>query len=179
MTTTILETPRLALRSWTHADAEALFEICRDADVMRYIGTGLPFETLEETLRWLDKAVAYEAEHGFYRWAAIERASGEIVGSCGFAHLYGGPEIELGYLYARQHWGRGFATEAAAACLRYGFKEMGLKQIAAIADPQNLASRRVLEKIGFIYQGLRRHNDADDAYYIAAPPPDESGDDAV
>ncbi len=75
------------------------------------------------------------------------------MGFCGLRHLDGGPEVEVLYGISPAEWGRGYATEIAQAILRYGFETAGLARIWGIADPENLASRRVLEKIGMTFEG--------------------------
>lgn len=163
----VLETERLLLREWTMADAEALFEICRDAEVMKYLGTGQPYREISEAIKFLDWAVEYRKQNGFCRWAVIEKASGRVVGSCGFAYPHETPEVELGYLFARGAWGRGFATEAAGACLDYGFGKLKFREIIAITDLANVASQRVLEKIGFARRGVEKFAGDDALIYIA------------
>lgn len=163
----ILETERLILREWTLDDAPALFEICRDAEVMLYIGTGKPYTTLDEAEKFLRWAVAYQKENGFCRWAVVEKASGKIVGSCGFAYPHETPEIELGYLFDRAVWGKGFATEAARAALSYGFEKLGFREIIAITDLENTASQRVLEKIGFAQRGVEKIDGEDNLVFLA------------
>lgn len=167
MMAVILETERLSLRAWTHDDAEALFEICRDAEVMRHIGTGEPHRDLDETRRFLAWAAAYQKEHGFCRWAVVEKSSGKVIGSCGFVRIESIGEIELGYLFDREAWGQGFATEAAGACLDYGFEKLNFSQVIALTDPEHAASQHVLEKIGFISQGLKEVCGDEDMVYLA------------
>ena len=89
----ILETERLVLREWTLDDAQEMFEICRDAEVMRYIGTGKPYVSIDEAEKFLHWAIAYQKENGFCRWTVIEKSSGKIIGSCGFAYPHGMPEV--------------------------------------------------------------------------------------
>lgn len=163
----ILETGRLILREWTLDDAQEMFEICRDAEVMRYIGAGKPYETLDEAEKFLHWAVAYQKENGFCRWAVVEKSSGKIIGSCGFAYTHGMPEPELGYLFGRDVWGKGFATEAAKASLDYGFEKLGFREIIAITDLENTASQRVLEKIGFTQRGVEEIDGEDNLIYLA------------
>jgi [ribosomal protein S5]-alanine N-acetyltransferase len=163
----ILETGRLILREWTLDDAAALFEICRNAEVMRYIGTGKPYKTPDEAEKFLDWAVAYQKENGFCRWAATEKSSGKIIGSCGYAYPHDTPEVELGYLFARDVWGKGFATEAAGACLDYGFEKLAFREIIAITDLENVASQKVLEKIGFTRRGIEKIDGEDNVIYLA------------
>jgi len=164
---TILETKRLILRTWTLDDAPDLFEICGDVEVMRYIGTGKPYETIEQANEFLRWATAYQEENGFCRWAILLKENHEIIGSCGFARPHGTEEIELGYLFARSFWGNGFATEAASGCLKYGFERLKFSETIAITDLENLASQRVLEKIGFKKRGIEKIDDEDNLIYIA------------
>jgi ribosomal-protein-alanine N-acetyltransferase len=163
----ILETERLVLREWSLDDAPSLFEICRDAEVMLYIGTGKPYETPAEAEKFLRWAIEYQKENGFCRWAVVEKSSGKIVGSCGFAYPRGVPEPELGYLFGRGVWGKGFATEAARAALNYGFEKSGFREIIAITDLENTASQRVLEKIGFARRGVEKIDGEDNLIYLA------------
>ena len=150
---TILETKRLVLRKWTAADCDALFEIMSDAEVARNIGDGKPF-TMEKTKEFLVWVENYERENGFCRWKVIEKSSGKTIGSCGFARLDGTGKIDLGYLFAQKHWGKGYATEIAEATLDHGFNKLGFREIIALTDLENTASQKVLEKIGFRIRGL-------------------------
>ncbi len=160
----ILETERLHLRTWTYADAERLFEICSDAETMLHIGDREPYETIEKAREFLNWAVPYQLKMGFCRWAVVEKRTGEIIGSCGFASR-DLEEVELGYLFAREAWGKGFATEAASACLRYGFEEIGFKKVVALTDLDHEKSQNVLRKIGFRERGIEKTDDGDDLVF--------------
>jgi RimJ/RimL family protein N-acetyltransferase len=102
----------------------------------------------------------------------VEKAGGEVVGSCGFGLPSDASEVEFGYVFGRAHWGKGYATEAALACMRYGFERLGFEEVVASVAPQNLASARVLEKVGFELRGMRRFDgEAEDSlYYLATRP---------
>lgn len=165
----ILETNRLILQIWTQADADALFEIMRDARVMRYLADGKPFtfEKVEEFLIWAEN---YQKENGFCRWKVIEKTSGKIIGSCGFARPHGTEEVELGYLLSQKSWGKGFATEAASACRLYGFGKLGFREIIAMTDLENAASQKVLEKIGFVRRGVEIYGGEETLVYVATNP---------
>lgn len=165
--TEILETERLILQTWRLIDAPKLFEICGDAEVMKYIGTGKPYESIEQADEFLRWAENYQKENGFCRWAALLKETGEIIGSCGFARPHGTEEIELGYLFARKLWGKGLATEAARACLRYGFERLNFNEVIAITDLENTASQKVLEKIGFAKRGVEKIDNEDNLIYLA------------
>jgi [ribosomal protein S5]-alanine N-acetyltransferase len=166
----VLETERLMLRPWVAEDAEALFGMCRDAEVMRHIGDGRPWAGVERARLWLARQLAACAEHGFGKWAVIEKAGGRLVGSCGFdPPSEKMPEFEFGYLFARDCWGKGYATEAASACMRFAFEELKLSRVVARVVPEHTPSRRVLEKLGFEFEGLRLFEGAEepDAFYVA------------
>ncbi len=143
-----LATPRLALRPFTLADAPVIHAVYRDPDVMRHVGAG-PVAGLAATEAMLREYIAHQRRHGFSFWAVVERASGALVGDAG---LYrpdgGGPGAELGYTLRKASWGRGYATEAARACVDAAFGPLGLEELHAIADPANAASIRVLRKLG-------------------------------
>jgi RimJ/RimL family protein N-acetyltransferase len=115
--------------------------------VWRYIGD--PSQTVDQTRERLERYGGWEREHGYTLWAVVERESGRLVGDCGLIPLEGqGPEVELGYRFDREHWGRGYATEAARAALAFGFDTLGLSEIVALTVPANERSRRVMERLG-------------------------------
>lgn len=165
---TILETERLILRTWSLDDADEGFRIWSDAEVMRYIGTGQPNADVEQTRGWIGRMIAHQEKHGFCFWAVAEKESNQLLGSCGIAYqLDGGPPIEFGYTLARTHWNRGLATEAGGACLRYIFENFQLPEIAASVDARHVASQRVLEKIGFVYERQEQLEEGVDFWYVA------------
>ena len=145
-----IETERLLLRPFTLHDAEELHRTWGDPASQRFGGDWPRPETSDDTRRYLEPVVAGQAERGYASWAVVERASGRLIGDCGLFPADGvGPDVELAYGLAPDVWGRGYATEAAAACVRVGFGELGLERIVADVDPANTASVRVLEKLGF------------------------------
>ncbi len=160
----VLETERLLVRTWTYADAERLFEICSDAETMLHIGDREPYESIEVAREFLNWAIPYQKKNGFCRWAVIEKSIGEIIGSCGFARLETG-EIEFGYLFARKSWGKGFATEAAGACLKFGCEKIGLTEIIALTDVDHVQSQNVLWKSGFRERGIEKNDDGEDMVF--------------
>lgn len=90
----------------------------------------------------------------FDRWAAIEKSNQKLIGYCGLCKIVvdNEPEVEIGYRFAREFWGQGFATEAAIAVRDYGFNTLNLSRLIAIIDPANTRSIRVAEKIGMQYE---------------------------
>lgn len=161
---TILETERLILRTWTYADADALFDICREAEVMLHIGDRQPYKTVEKAKEFLNWAIPYQKKNGFCRWAVVDKSSGKIIGNCGFARL-DTEEVELGYLLAREEWGKGFGTEAARACLKYGFENIGFEKIIALTDLDHLTSQKILGKIGFTPRETAETDDGNDLVF--------------
>ena len=163
----ILETEQLRLRPWTLTDEDvaAAFRIYGDPAVTGMMGQA-PDAGPEVTRAGLDRVVGRYAEWpGMGFWAVEVRANGEIVGGAGIKPLDGGPEIEVGYHLRCDAWGRGYATELARALVAYGFDRLGLDRIVGVARPDNLASRRILEKTGLVYLGTRRFYGMELAYY--------------
>lgn len=142
-----LETSRLRLRPFAPSDLDGLSRITSDPEVMRYIGDGVAL-TREETEVNLRSIIETFRRRGYGRWALVEKAGGALLGYCGLARPAEAPGVELVYMLGRAGWGRGLATEAAAACLRYGFEELCLETIYALTMPDNHRSRRVLERLG-------------------------------
>ncbi len=100
------------------------------------------------------EAVEDFGRHGLGLWISERREGGGTpIGFCGLRHLDGGPEVEILYAIQPSEWGRGFATEIAQAVLRYGFETTGLARVWGVADAENVASRRVLEKVGMTFEG--------------------------
>jgi len=144
-----MTTERLVLRPPTLDDLPAWHAIYVDAEEVWY---GAPRASLDENREKLERQITQFEEHGF-GMCAVELA-GETIGAAGLQHLEGGPEIEVGYRFLKEHWGHGYATECARASIAYGFDELGLERIVAVALESNVASRRVLEKCGLREIGL-------------------------
>ena len=133
-----LTTERLLLRPATLDDLDAWHAICVDAEEVWY---GAPRSTLDEAREKLERQIAHQAEHGFGMCAVELHRAGETIGAAGLQHLDGGPEIEVGYRFLREHWGQGYATEAARASIAFGFDELGLERIVAVTLETNGASQ--------------------------------------
>ncbi len=146
----VLTTARQTLRHLVPDDAASMFELNSDPDVLRYLPDP-PRGSIEEERAFLVKYQDVYRDDGFARWAAIETATSTWLGWCGLRKLPDG-EIDVGYRYSKRAWGRGFATEAARACVDYGFRVLGLARIVARAETENVASVRVLEKIGLCFE---------------------------
>lgn len=161
---TELVTERLVLRRMTADDLGWLAELRSDADVMRYIGSAGAVP-LEQTRERLDRYLACWATHGLGMFSVREDVDGSPVGWAGLQPLEGTEEIEVGYAFGPPAWGRGFATEAARAVVRWGFEERSLARIVAVAYPENDASRRVMDKLGMRYEGTWLVHGVESVYY--------------
>lgn len=149
-----LETKHLRFAPATLADLDEFVALYNDPEVVRYLGHGR-VRSVEETRKGLENAVTWWRERGFGTWTVREKDTGKFVGRCGIQPLVDTGEVELGYVLHRNFWGRGLATEAAAAAVRFAFATVGLGRLAAIAYPENAASRRVIEKAGLKFEGIR------------------------
>ncbi|MGZ5079804.1 MAG: GNAT family N-acetyltransferase [Usitatibacter sp.] len=142
-----LETERLLLRPFRGSDLDAYAVMSADAEVMKYIGTGV---TLNRNEAW--RSIAAMLGHwqllGYGMWALELRETGELVGRAGFLDPPGWPGFELGWLLGRNHWGKGYAIEAASAALRYAFEVLKRDRVISLIRPGNVRSIRVAEALG-------------------------------
>ena len=140
----VLETARLLLRELEISDAETMFELNSDLDVIRYTGDG-PFESVKSAAQFLENYTDYK-KNGFGRWACIEKNSNEFIGWCGLKK-HKDEVVDIGYRFFKKDWGKGFATESAKASLAYGFNNLNLPEIIGRSDASNIASIKVLQKL--------------------------------
>lgn len=148
-TDVVLETQRMILRQLSSADVLPMTQILSNPEVMRYSVRGVLSE--RATAEFIDWSLQSYAHHGFGPWAVVEKASGVLMGFCALNResVDSVEEVEIGYRLAPQFWGRGLATEIVRAMLAYGFEHLGLRSIIAIVQPANVASVRVIQKVGF------------------------------
>jgi len=148
-----IETQRLRLRPFRIKDLEDLAALNADPQVMRDFSEPLSRQEVRESLAWF---AAEWNRLGFGWFAVFDRASDAFVGQCGLQCLEGNPQacdVELAFAFHRRFWGRGYGTEAARAVLAFGFDIAGLQEVVAVAQEQNHASRRLLERLGFEVAG--------------------------
>lgn len=147
----VIETDRLVLRGFTTGDVDDLVELDNDPEVMRFLNGGIP--TPREVIEQHTMPQFLREYDGFDWpgvWAVIERASGEFVGWIALHPHEGGSrsDVSLGYRLRRSSWGQGYGTEAARALVRRAFAELSVQRITATTYQDNVASRRVMEKLG-------------------------------
>jgi RimJ/RimL family protein N-acetyltransferase len=144
-----LETPRLLLRRWRPDDITALARLNADPEVMEYFPARL---SLEETRALVDRIEAGFEANGYGLWAVEVSDGGDIVGLVGLSPVGApypfAPAVEVAWRLARHAWGKGYATEAARASVRFGFDTLALDEIVALTSVLNGRSRRVMERIG-------------------------------
>ena len=162
----MIETERMHLLPWEAADWSAFRPIVIDPEVMRFITFGHPLSD-DEIRAFVARQIDGFAERGFCLWKLIRKSDSTLIGFCGIQPLVveGVPEIEIGWRLARDSWRQGYASEAARASLRDGVARCKLNRIVAIALPENIASRRVMEKIGMEYERNIMHKDLDHVLY--------------
>lgn len=153
-----LATPRLLLRPWRDGDLAPFAALNADPRVMEYFPAPLDragSDALAAKIR------AHLAEHGWGLWAVEHAASGGFLGFTGLARptfaSWFTPCVEVGWRIAAAYWGRGYAPEAAAAVLEFGFRELALPEIVSFTSVGNVKSIRVMEKIGLTRRGEFEH----------------------
>ena len=148
----ILETQRLLLREMTQADYPALAEILQDRVAM------FAYEHAfsdDETQTWLDRMRERYAKDGFGLWAVVCKETGEMIGQCGLTwqNYEGERVLEIGYLFQRKHWKKGYAIEAARACKHYAFETLHVNEVFSIIRDNNVASMNVAIRNGMTIRG--------------------------
>lgn len=147
-----IETARLRLRPFEETDVpEWARLVYADPDVTRYL-PGPDATPLERTQRMFKHFTDHWPQHGYGEWAVTDIETGAFLGQCGLNHIADIQETELDYALAKHAWGRGLATEAANAAVRLAFETAGLTRLIGFVIPEHIASRRVLERLGFTYE---------------------------
>lgn len=146
-----LTTERLLLRDWRDSDRDPFAAMNADADVMEHFPAVLDRAASDALL---DRITEHWATEGFGLWAVDRTEDGQFLGFVGLSRprfeVHGASMVEVGWRLVRDAWGSGYATEAAAAALAYGFESLGLEEIVSFTEPGNVRSRRVMERLGMI-----------------------------
>lgn len=159
-----LETDRLTLRPFAASDLDWLHQLWTHADVRRYLWDGIEIGR-ERAAEEISKSRESFQSHGFGFWAVLLKEDNALIGFCGLRVFGDASDVEILYGIAPGHWGKGLATEAARATLRYGFETCRLAKIYAGADAPNEASIKVMAKLGMTYEGPRTINGIEAVYY--------------
>ncbi|MEM7102905.1 MAG: GNAT family N-acetyltransferase [Bacteroidota bacterium] len=170
---TVIETERLILREMIPGDVDDMLRLHSDPEVQKYTGENIitSRKEIKEKIKLLRKQ-NYET-HGFGRWVTILKEGMQFVGWAGVKYLPEFDEIDLGYRFLKEHWGKGIATEASKAILEYAFNDLNLNRIIAIAMLDNKASIRVIEKVGMQFYKYAPYEPGEEDvawYYLGQPP---------
>lgn len=167
-----LLTPRLRLRRFVPEDFDDFYPLDLDDRVMKYIRSCKPAPESREVARerFTRMLDYYEIRPGLGVFATCLSDSGELIGWTALKDLDGTDIIEIGYRYFFRFWGKGYATEAASALMRYGFDHLGLEHVAAVVHPENQASGRVLQKLGMRYTGPEHYYGTNVDFYESHRP---------
>jgi RimJ/RimL family protein N-acetyltransferase len=141
-----IETARLLVRPFEPDDVDSMAKIYGDPDVMRHVSIGVLDR--ERTTALLEDYRRAQERHGFSSWAVTEKESGTVVGDVGFGRYAPTGEPELGYTLAAEFWGRGYALEAARACVAAAFVHLSYPRLVAKVQPDNERSLRLAERLG-------------------------------
>ncbi|MFO1445684.1 GNAT family N-acetyltransferase [Bacillus sp. Bva_UNVM-123] len=160
----IYETNRLYLSVFDVNHLDSLKELWGSGEVMALCNGTTPHDVIPQVINGYRKC--YQL-NGLSVYAVIEKETNEFIGAAGFNITSTLDNIELIYHFNKRSWGKGFATEAASACLEMAKKHGKVKMITASADPQNAGSLKILEKIGFAYKGTKWFEDTkqEEPYY--------------
>jgi len=169
----ILETERIYLREITQADFDDLCEILQDPEVMyayqRAHTDQLAFSDIE-VHNWLDKQLDRYKQYGFGLWAVVDKITGDFIGQVGLTiqNVEGKEELEIGYLFKKKFWHKGYATETAVACREYAFNSLNKDRVVCIIRDKNFASQRVAERIGMKLESqfIKRYYDLDMLHFV-------------
>ena len=166
----ILQTERLTLREADVDDAAFVLELLNAPGFVQGIGDR-GVRTLDQARTYIEeRMVGSYREHGFGMWVVTPRESEAPIGLAGLVKRDVIPHIDVGYAFLERAWGKGYAREAAAAVLKLAHQSLGIDPVAAIVNPDNLASRRLLEKLGLRLVDVRQLPgwDQPSAYYLTA-----------
>jgi RimJ/RimL family protein N-acetyltransferase len=159
-----LRTPHLLLQRPRPADFDDIAAMYIDPVVMATLGG---VRTRQQSRAYFDRLLAHWERHGFGWWIVRDLATGRFAGRGGLhcVVFLGRDEVEVGYGFLSEFWGRGLATELARESARVGFEVLGLPDLVSFTLPANRASRRVMEKVGFLYERDGLHADLPHVFY--------------
>jgi len=164
---TIIETERLYLREFVKNDYSDLCEILQDIDVMYAFEHAFSKEEVEN---WYNKNIDRYKEDGFGLWAVINKNTNDFIGQCGLTlqHINEKEYLEIGYLFKKKNWHKGYATEAALGCKKYGFETLNADKLFSLIKENNIASQNVAKRIGMVKidEIMKHYYNMDMLHYI-------------
>jgi len=152
-----LETKRLILRRMTLADAEDVFDYCKDPEVFRYVG-GKAHKTMADSENFIRDIEQKYSKKEILPWGLVYKKDNKLIGDCVFLLWPNQPKrAECDYLLSKNYWNQGFMTEAVKELIRLGFEKLMFDRIQAMCEVANAASARVMEKAGMQFEGVLRN----------------------
>jgi RimJ/RimL family protein N-acetyltransferase len=162
-----IETPRLILRNWLPSDDLPYIALNADKEVMEFFPST---KAAEETLEQIQRLKGHIESHGYGFFALERKDNGRFIGFTGLAHpgfeADFTPCVEIGWRLSKENWGFGFATEAAAACLEFGFNNLRLGEIYSFTSVYNSRSEKVMQRIGMVKEGHFDHPMIADGHFL-------------
>jgi ribosomal-protein-alanine N-acetyltransferase len=150
------ESKRLRLRTFKKEDLDACMRFWGNEEVMKYCLGAVSKERIVQSIEGYNNL---QEMKGFSVYAVEVKEDNELIGCCGFNPSESDNEIELIYHFAQEHWGKGYATEAATLCIEYAQNNISVDKIVASVHPKHDASRKILEKLGFEFKGMKWFED--------------------
>lgn len=144
----VFTTPRLIVRTWLPDDLAPFATLNADPEVMRYLGDPLTTEQAEDFATQLEDRFR---QRGFAMMPVARRSDGVFLGICGIGYTHWYPDEEIGWRFAREHWGRGYATESATAWIAWAFTDRGLSRLISVTDLPNDRSVGVMKRLGMTF----------------------------
>lgn len=166
----ITESDRLLIRLPDETDADALYAIYSDPDVMEYIDGSEPITSVDEARNIIARGLAYYQKNNICHWVIEEKNTGTVVGLAGFNLFEETTDYELVIHLNKAYWNKGYATEAGIAVVQYAIQRLDATRIVAAVVPENNASRKILEKIGLSFVAQRLFDDYLLDYYELTTP---------
>ena len=155
---TVIDTGRLLLRRFTTDDLEAFYQLGSRPEIIRY-AQSTPLASREQALEFMKAAPFHDyATYGYGRFACVWKATGDVIGFSGVKYVPEIEDTELGYRFLPEYWGMGLATEAGAASIEFARSTLGLGRLVAMVHPDNVASARVVIKLGFSVERRLRYS---------------------
>lgn len=148
----ILQSERIFFREFTTGDAALILTLNSDPEVVKYVHEEPITDPDTALANIINRIIPQYYTYGYGRWAAILKDRNEFIGWCGLKYRPERNEIDLGYRFLQNHWGKGYATESALATLKHGFEKLNIPAITAMAHIENTASLKVIEKCGMHFQ---------------------------
>ena len=152
----VLETSRLILKKISLEDAEDMFEYAKDPEVTKYVSWDY-HKSIEDSVKFINFLLSKYERGEPANWGLYLKENGKLIGTCGFLFIDGRNMIgEIGYVLGKKYWNKGIMTEAVREVIEFGFEQLNLNRIQARCIVENIASERVMQKVGMKFEGVLR-----------------------